>query len=111
MRVQIVDPPAYTPPYDRALCAALARAGAEVELITSRFVYGPVPEPEGYRVDELFYRRRRRAAAGSAPAAPCAPPGTWRTCCGCAASRDADVVHLQWPVPASTAAVAAADRG
>ena len=30
MRVQIVDPPAFTPPYDRALCAALAAAGAEV---------------------------------------------------------------------------------
>ena len=25
MRVQIVDPPAFTPPYDHALCAALAR--------------------------------------------------------------------------------------
>ena len=24
MKVQIVDPPAYTPPYDRSLCAALA---------------------------------------------------------------------------------------
>ena len=35
MRVQVVDPSAYTPPYDHALCAALARGGAEVELITS----------------------------------------------------------------------------
>lgn len=57
MRIQIADPPAYTPPYDRALCAALARAGAEVELITSRFAHGPVPEAEGYRVEEAFYRR------------------------------------------------------
>ena len=32
MRVQLVDPSAFTPPYDRALAAALARAGAEVEL-------------------------------------------------------------------------------
>lgn len=57
MRVQLLDPSAFTPPYDRALAAALARAGADVELITSRFLYGPVPEPEGYRVKESFYRR------------------------------------------------------
>ena len=37
MRVHLVDPAAYTPPYDRALASALARAGAEVALITSRF--------------------------------------------------------------------------
>jgi glycosyltransferase involved in cell wall biosynthesis len=57
MHVQLVDPSAFTPPYDRALAAALARAGIEVELLTSRFLYGPVPEPEGYRVRECFYRR------------------------------------------------------
>jgi glycosyltransferase involved in cell wall biosynthesis len=64
MRIQIVDPPAYTPPYDRSLCAALARAGADVELVTSRFAHGPVPPADGYRVNEDFYRR---SAAG--------PPG------------------------------------
>jgi glycosyltransferase involved in cell wall biosynthesis len=57
LRVQLVDPSAFTPPYDRALAAALARAGAEVELVTSRFLYGPVPPAEGYRVEERFYRR------------------------------------------------------
>ena len=57
IRVQLVDPSAFTPPYDRALAAALARAGAEVELLTSRFLYGPVPEADGYRVEERFYRR------------------------------------------------------
>jgi glycosyltransferase involved in cell wall biosynthesis len=62
MRVHIVDPSAYTPPYDHALCAALARTGAEVELFTSEFAYGPTPEPEGYTVRELFYRRARGAA-------------------------------------------------
>jgi glycosyltransferase involved in cell wall biosynthesis len=56
-RVQLVDPSAFTPPYDRALAAALARQGAEVELLTSRFLYGPVPPAEGYRVEECFYRR------------------------------------------------------
>jgi glycosyltransferase involved in cell wall biosynthesis len=61
MRVQLVDPAAYTPPYDHALAAALARAGADVKLVTSHFPYGPVPREEGYRVSERFYRR------GSAP--------------------------------------------
>jgi glycosyltransferase involved in cell wall biosynthesis len=60
MRVQIVDPSAFTPPYDHALSAALARGGAEVELVTSRFLYGPVPQEEGYRVSELFYRQAVR---------------------------------------------------
>jgi glycosyltransferase involved in cell wall biosynthesis len=63
MRVQIVDPPAYTAPYDRSLCAALARAGTDVELVTSRFTHGPVPAAEGYRVSEAFYRRSAGAAS------------------------------------------------
>jgi glycosyltransferase involved in cell wall biosynthesis len=67
MRVQVVDPPAYTPPYDRSLCAALARAGADVELVTSRFVHGPVPAPLGYEVRESFYRLSGRREA-TAPA-------------------------------------------
>jgi glycosyltransferase involved in cell wall biosynthesis len=57
VRVQVVDPSAYTPPYDHALCSELARQGADVELITSRFAYGELPPPDGYRVRELFYRR------------------------------------------------------
>jgi glycosyltransferase involved in cell wall biosynthesis len=57
VRIQLVDPSAFTPPYDHALAAALARAGADVELVTSRFQYGPVPREEGYRVSEPFYRR------------------------------------------------------
>jgi glycosyltransferase involved in cell wall biosynthesis len=60
MRVQVVDPSAYTPPYDHALCAALARAGVDVELVTSRFLYGPAPRAEGYEVTESFYRRTSR---------------------------------------------------
>ena len=62
MRVAVVDLPAYTPPYDRSLCHALAGAGAEVTLLTSRFAHGEVPPAEGYEVREVFYRRS--AAAG-----------------------------------------------
>jgi glycosyltransferase involved in cell wall biosynthesis len=57
LRVHVVDPPAYTPPYDRALCAALAAAGVDVTLVTSHFRHGEVPPAHGYAVDERFYRR------------------------------------------------------
>jgi glycosyltransferase involved in cell wall biosynthesis len=57
VKVQLVDPSAFTPPYDRALAAALAQQGADVELLTSHFLYGPVPPAEGFRVRECFYRR------------------------------------------------------
>jgi glycosyltransferase involved in cell wall biosynthesis len=65
MRVQLVDPSAFTPPYDHALAAALARAGADVELVTSRFLYGPVPREDGYRVSESFYRRTAGRGLGA----------------------------------------------
>ncbi len=65
MRVQVVDPSAFTPPYDHSLCSALAAAGVDVELVTSRFLYGPVPEPDGYEATELFYRRTARRGLGA----------------------------------------------
>jgi len=96
MRVQLVDPSAFTPPYDRALAAALARGGAAVELLTSRFLYGPVPEAEGYRVRECFYRR----SAGRGLDAPVRRafklaehlPDMLRF----RRRADADVIHYQW---------------
>ena len=70
IRVDVVDPSAYTPPYDHALCSALGHEGADVSLVTSRFAYGDVPGASGYRVSRRFYRwapggagsRARRAA-------------------------------------------------
>ncbi len=56
MRVRVVDPAAYTPPYDHALCAALARGGAQVTLATTDFDLGAVPAAQGYAVDRAFYR-------------------------------------------------------
>ena len=96
MRIHLVDPPAFTPPYDHALAAALARAGADVQLITSRFAYGEVPAPEGYVRRELFYRRAVGAAGSrlrrwSKLAAHV--PDMWRYRAAAAA---ADVVHFQW---------------
>jgi glycosyltransferase involved in cell wall biosynthesis len=65
MRVAMVDPSAFTLPYDHALSMALARGGASVELITSRFVYGAPPTPEGYVLREHFYRHARGPAGSS----------------------------------------------
>ena len=59
MRVHVVDPPAFTPPYDHALSGALARAGAQVELQTSRFGYGSVADDNEVRTsDENDFRLR-----------------------------------------------------
>jgi glycosyltransferase involved in cell wall biosynthesis len=102
MRVQIVDPAAYTPPYDHALSGALARAGAEVELITARFPYGPVPVERGYVVRELFYRRGSREGIGAKRrrllrATEHVPDlRRYRR-----VADQADIVHYQWlPIPA-----------
>jgi glycosyltransferase involved in cell wall biosynthesis len=101
MRVQIVDPAAYTPPYDHALSGALARAGAEVELVTARFPYGPVPQEQGYKVIEHFYRRgsrpgigpRRRRLLRAAEHIP--DMRRYRR-----VAERADIVHFQWlPIP------------
>jgi glycosyltransferase involved in cell wall biosynthesis len=97
VRVQVVDPSAYTPPYDRALSGALARAGADVELVTSRFAYGDVPPADGYRVSELFYRRAGRFGAADRGRFPTKlaehVPDMLRYR---RHAREADVVHWQW---------------
>jgi glycosyltransferase involved in cell wall biosynthesis len=97
VRVQVVDPSAYTPPYDRALSAALARAGADVELVTSRFAYGDVPPADGYSVNELFYRRAGRFGAADRGRFPTKlaehVPDMLRYR---RHARSADIVHWQW---------------
>ena len=58
VRVHVLDPSAFTPPSHHALCRALAAAGAEVDLYTSRFL-ADIAAPEGYRRHEFFYRGSR----------------------------------------------------
>jgi len=95
MRVLLADPPAFTPPYDHALASALARAGAEVELVTSPFRFGEAPAPDGYRRSELFYPVSSRVFRRSRLRIPVKllehPIGLMRL-----RRRKADVVHLQW---------------
>ena len=94
MRVHLVDPAAYTPPYDRALASALVRAGVEVELWTTAFRHGEVPPVPGVTVREAFYRRGGGRAARLAQHVPdMLRYGR--------AAKAADVVHYQWlAVPA-----------
>jgi glycosyltransferase involved in cell wall biosynthesis len=94
MRVHVVDPAAYTPPYDHALCTALARAGARVQLVTSRFAHGEVPSPVGYERVEAFYPLQLRAARARRVARLVQHvPGMLRYAL---LARGADAVHFQW---------------
>ncbi len=95
MRVVLADPPAFTPPYDHELAAALVRAGADVELVTSHFRFGEAPTPDGYLRHEAFYplssrlfrRSRLRLPLKAIEHIP-ATMGLLR--------RRPDVLHMQW---------------
>jgi len=93
MRVLVADPSAFTPPYDHALCTALAARGAQVELVTSRFDHGDAPAPEGYERADSFYRLRGpgplRVPLKLAQHVP-GMLGVRRR------ARDFDIVHFQW---------------
>jgi len=101
VKVKLIDPSGDVTPYDHGLAAALARRGADVELLTSPFLYGPVPAERDYALTELFYplatrlgleaRRRRRAAKAIEH-----PAGMLRLRGRVAG---ADVVHYQWLRP------------
>jgi glycosyltransferase involved in cell wall biosynthesis len=95
VRVVLADPPAFTPPYDHELAAALARAGADVELATSPFRFGAAPSPVGYRRSEPFYPLSSRLFRRSRLRVPLKllehPLGMARL-----GRLPADVLHLQW---------------
>jgi glycosyltransferase involved in cell wall biosynthesis len=111
VRVHVVDPSAFAPPYDHALCAGLARAGADVELITGRFDYGPVPAPEGYARHERFYRRTPRSRNGRVRTAAKLAQHVPDMVRYRADARRADVVHFQWmPVEAVDRTLLRRDR-
>ena len=96
VRVHVVDPSAYTPPYDHALCRALAGAGAEVVLYTSRFPYALAPAPEGYGRREFFYRRASALASPGARRALKLAEHVPDMLRYRRAARGAQVVHFQW---------------
>jgi glycosyltransferase involved in cell wall biosynthesis len=95
MRVVLADPPAFTPAYDHELASALARDGADVELVTSRFRFGETPQPAGYRRSEPFYPLSSRAFGRSRLRIPLKAlehaPGMLAL-----QRRRPDVLHFQW---------------
>lgn len=95
MRVLLADPPAFTPTYDHELAASLARAGADVELVTSRFRFGDVPAADGYRRSELFYPLSSRVFGRSPLRLPLKALEHPVGLAGLSRKR-ADVLHLQW---------------
>ena len=98
MRIVLADPPAFTPAYDHELASALARAGADVELLTSRFRFGDVPATVGYTRSEPYYPLSSRLFSRSRLRLPLKvvehPFGV-----AALNRRRADVVHVQWLVP------------
>jgi glycosyltransferase involved in cell wall biosynthesis len=95
VRVVIADPPAFTPWYDHELAAALARAGADVEVATSRFRFGSRPAPEGYRRSERFYPLSSRMFGRSRLRLPLKAVEHVGVV-GSLSARRADVLHVQW---------------
>ena len=95
MRVVLADPPAFTPTYDHELAAALARAGADVELVTSHFRFGDAPSPDGYARREVFYPLSSRLFRRSRLRLPLKaiehPLGL-----AALRARRGDVLHVQW---------------
>jgi glycosyltransferase involved in cell wall biosynthesis len=108
VRVALIDAGAYTPPYDDRLAAALAARGHEVTLLTAPFRFGDVPEPGGYRREELFFPLSSALFARAPRSRARLPlkgleyvPTMWR------ARRRLerlapDVVHVQWLVRPDT---------
>jgi glycosyltransferase involved in cell wall biosynthesis len=95
LRVVLADPPAFTPQYDHELARALAAAGAEVELVTSRFRFGDAPGADGYVRSEVFYPLSSRLFGRSRLRLPLKvvehPLGLRRL-----GRVRGDVVHVQW---------------
>ena len=95
MRLLLIDPASFTPQYDHELASALARAGVEVELLTSRFRFGEPPRTDGYTRSEIFYPVSNRLFGRSRARIPIKagehPIGLIRI-----RSRTGDVVHHQW---------------
>jgi glycosyltransferase involved in cell wall biosynthesis len=98
VRIVLADPPAFTPAYDHELATALARAGQEVELLTSRFRFGDTDAPSGYVRSETYYPLSSRLFGRSRVRLPLKvaehPFGTFAL-----NRRRADVLHVQWLVP------------
>ncbi|MBV8395359.1 MAG: glycosyltransferase family 4 protein, partial [Actinobacteria bacterium] len=85
----------FTPWYDHELAAALARAGADVEVATSHFRFGELPAPDGYRRDERFYPLSSQLFGRSRARLPLKALEHLAVAAWLARAR-VDVLHVQW---------------
>jgi glycosyltransferase involved in cell wall biosynthesis len=97
VKIAMVDPAAFTLPYDTELCAALAREGHDVTLFTTRFAHGEMPAADGFKLVEWFYQRSipglpRRIARGVQH------PFDMRRLARHVVDAGFDIVHVQWSV-------------
>jgi glycosyltransferase involved in cell wall biosynthesis len=95
VRVLLADPPAFTPWYDHELARALGAAGADVELATSRFRFGELPAPDGYRRSERFYPLSSRLFKRSRLRLPLKGIEHFGVLASLARAKP-DIVHMQW---------------
>lgn len=95
MRVVLADPPAYTPWYDHELASALAAAGADVEVATTRFRFGELPPAATYRRSERFYPFSSRVTGRSRLRLPLRAAEHLGVLAWLGSVRT-DVLHVQW---------------
>jgi len=96
VRIVFADAAGFTPSYDHELAAALARAGHEVELVTSHFRFAESSYPaDGYARSEAFYPFSSKIFRRSKLRIPVKaiehPFGMARLL-----AKPRDVLHVQW---------------
>ncbi len=97
MKIAMVDPAAFTLPYDTDLCRSLAQEGHDVTLFTTRFAHGNMPKADGFQMVEWFYRRNvpgvsRRVSRGLQH------PFDMRRLRKHILAEGFDIAHVQWSV-------------
>lgn len=60
MRAVMLDPSAFTPPYDHHLCKGLAERGVDVTLLTTEFEYFGWDDSTPYEKEDYFYNLTKR---------------------------------------------------
>ena len=102
VRIALLDPPGFTPPYDHALAASLAARGHEVALFTAPDLFGSARDPDGYDRRETFLplsgrllRGRARSRARVVVKGLDYVPSVVRSL-GAVRRYAPDVVHVQW---------------
>jgi glycosyltransferase involved in cell wall biosynthesis len=101
MRIALLDPPSFTPPYDASLASALARRGHDVHLLAAPHALADARPANGYRRHETFLPLTGRAAQRAPrPARRLVKAVEYAPSVAASLRRlrslEPDVVHVQW---------------